>query len=125
MAEWFLPFAPPQQPLQEPQKQEVEYEEEEEVEYDPARFLVCSHCRCPIEYGEQCMEFLPGLSGVGEKSGRPVVVDGENLDHEHAVLHIGCIYDYVFCVEESLAYQDEDDVKYCAACSSKLDGDEG
>ena len=69
------------------------------------------------------MEFIPGVSGFGTKSGRPMVIDTEHPDFEKAVLHIGCIYDYVFEVEETLEYQDEP--RYCAGCEAKLSGEDG
>lgn len=70
------------------------------------------------------MEFMPGVSGFGAKSGRPSVVDCAEPDFERAVLHIGCIYDYVFQIEETLAYQD-DEPQFCAGCEAKLSGEDG
>ena len=123
MADWNLPFAPPQQMV----VQQEEFEEEEVPEYDPRHFLVCTQCKEPITHGEQCMEFMPGVSGFGQKSGLPMVVDVEDPDHERAILHIDCIYDYVFGIEEEVSQMrredlNEDEPRFCAACDAKLDG---
>lgn len=121
MAEWNLPFAPPQQM----EMQQEEYEEE--PKYDPKYFLLCTQCKEPITNGEECMEFAPGVSGFGEKSGLPTVIDVANTDHERATLHIDCIYDYVFGIEEEVSQMrreelDAEDPRFCSACDAKLDG---
>lgn len=124
MAEWKYAVGPPQVVEEVVARTPVPRTEFVRREWDKSAFLLCSHCREPIEHGEQCMEFIPGVSGFGAKSGRPSIVDTPFPDYEHAVLHIGCIYDYVFEIEESLAYQ-EDEPKYCAGCEAKLSGDDG
>ena len=108
MAEWNLPFAPPPQYAQEAAAPARE----------PAHLpkLICSQCQFPIEPGEDCMQFIPGKSGFGEKSGRPMVIESKSEDsfYEEATLHIECIYEYVFSGREP---------QYCAACDAQLDGD--
>jgi hypothetical protein len=115
-----MPFVPPQ-----PQAEEAVTREPVRIEreWDPSTFLLCSHCGDPIKHGDQCIEILPGESGFGAKSGRPTVVDCAQSDFERAVLHVGCVYDYVFNVEETLAYEDEP--RFCAGCEAKLDGEDG
>lgn len=112
MAEWNLPFAPPQQMF--------ELREEEEAdsgEYNPEIFLVCSQCNKPIKQGQECMEMVPGVSGFGSKSGRPAAVNAEDLNHDYAVLHIKCIYNWVFGIEEA------NEVQFCAACEAELEAE--
>lgn len=120
MAEWNLPFAPPRQQAEET----VSRQSVVRREWDERSFLICTHCRTPIDHGEQCMEFLPGVSGFGSKSGRPMAVDSAQPDFERAVLHIGCIYDYVFEIEQMIEYRD-DEPRFCSGCEAKLSGDDG
>jgi len=120
MAEWHLPFAPPQHQAEEAVAEAPVVKRE----WDPNYFLLCSHCEKPITQGAPGMEFTPGKSGFGARSGRPMLVDDEHSDYEKAVLHIGCIYDYVFNIEETMAYADEEP-QFCAGCEARLSGDEG
>lgn len=121
MAEWYMPYAQPQ-PAQEavstPRPIAVKRE------FDPRNFLICSQCKKPIDQNEECMEFMPGVSGFGAKSGRPAVVDCEDPRFERAVLHIECIYDYVFEVEESLSYREGflEEIEVCGLCGEVLQG---
>jgi hypothetical protein len=125
MAEWFMPQYPPR-----PAEEAVHETRQPQVqrEYDPNNFLVCSQCQLPIEQGEQCMEFFPGTSGRGQKSGRPMVVEDAEPEFDPAVLHIECIYDYVFEIDDYLSRSrrgEDDDAMYCAGCEAKLSGDDG
>jgi len=119
MAEWFLPGTAPQ-PAQEAVR-EVEFVERE---WDPSRFLVCTHCNKPISKDRPGMDFTPGKSGFGEKSGRPMLVHDPDSKYQPATLHIKCIYNYVFGIEEQEEYYD-DEPQFCAACDAQISGDEG
>lgn len=121
MAEWFMPYAQPQsaqEAVSTPRPIAVKRE------FDPRNFLICSECKKPIDQNEECMEFMPGVSGYGAKSGRPAVVDCEDPSFERAVLHIECIYDYVFGLEESLSYRDGymEEIEVCGLCGEVLHG---
>ena len=117
MAEWFMPYATPQ-----PIAQEAAAPVQVVVprEWDPNNFLICSHCGEPINHGEEGMELTPGVAGFGSRSGRPMFLDVEDPSFEHADLHIGCIYDYVFQVEEPLSYQEEEDSVVCHLCGENI-----
>jgi len=120
MAEWFFPGTAPQ-PAQEavtPQYRQYQQVAQPQA-YGPP--LICSHCSRPIKQGESCMAFNPGISGFGLKSGKPMVVDTDDPDYESADLHIGCIYDYVFGLEETMDYL-EDDIELCHQCGEGLEG---
>lgn len=117
MAEWHLPFDPPPQ-----QAEEAVAEVQVKREWDPNRFLLCTHCCEPIHQGKPGMDFVPGVAGFGPKSGRPMIIETGNPEYEHATLHITCIYDYVFELEEQLSYVDEV-VIWCNVCGEGLVGE--
>lgn len=119
MAEWRMPFAPPQHYQAEETVAEVQVVKRE---WDPNHFLLCTHCELPITHGKPGMSFEPGVSGWGSKSGRPMLVWAEDMEHERADLHIDCIYDYVFNLEETRAYADEE-IVLCHLCGDPLVGE--
>lgn len=122
MAEWYMPVPPPQY------AEEVVAKAPEPIrEWDPNHFLICTFCRKPIEHGEEGIDIVPGVSGFGPKSGKPMLVDVTDPLHQPATLHYECVTPYLLHPELSdedyYDYEEEEEVKYCAACDAKLDGD--
>ena len=98
MAEWFMPATLPQ-----PDEVQTGY------------CLLCTYCGEPIEQGQQGVDILPGVAGVGTKSGRPMLVHAEGLEHHAATLHYECVTPYVLGEDEEACF--------CAGCDAKLNGD--
>jgi hypothetical protein len=113
MAEWNLPFAPPQFYAEEaaaPRREPVVIQE-----------LLCTYCQLPIVVGDLCLHMTPGVSGFGAKSGRPMVIeDPDDNGDEEASLHYGCVIDYVLNNDPG-----DEEPQFCAACDAQLNGRSG
>jgi hypothetical protein len=86
--------------------------------------LECDNCGQPFYEGEPAVELFLGAVGVGEKSGRPMVVDDPTVEHPEIVrtwiVHPQCVVE----MTEHAICDWGDDAKLCANCEQKLTGDE-
>ena len=86
-------------------------------DFDIDLSLFCDMCGEEIEFGDEAIEIFMGVSGYGQKSRRPMVVESKVFDHPLASLHPWCVA--AFARRHIMDEQLGDEV-YCSACESKL-----
>lgn len=80
----------------------------------------CGYCDEEIQPGERCIDYFRGVIGRSEKTGRLMVVADKYDPEEPAIFHEEC---HALWKNESLQDEEEELMKFCAGCGSKLNGD--
>lgn len=96
----------------------------------PDTMLICDACGEEIVFGDVACALVRGRSGVGPKSGQPMVVDDASVEYPVANLHPGCVAEFSLKTDESQNLSDETigelqealiGEALCAACGVNLD----
>lgn len=123
---FFPTYTAPQQQFQQPQVAQPVI--------PTGEVLICDFCEQPIVDGEEALNGLYGVGGVGQNTGRPMVVPSKDVPKGEFDLHLMClpaflmenlpeIVEEIKDMEYELQEYEEPEEQFCAACDARLNGD--
>lgn len=100
----------------------------------PPGTLLCDSCNDKIKQGEEGLGCLYGKGGVGESSGRQMIVSSADIPNGAFDVHYNCLPEFIIehlpeiasqiyeLMAERMAGEVELEERFCDNCDSKLDG---
>lgn len=130
-------FQPQQFQQQQPQQtnhfgQPIEHDPVHKVVHPPGT-LICDFCEDKINPGDEGLGCLYGKGGIGEQSGRQMIVPSKDIPNGIFDVHYNCLPDFIIehlpdvasqvyeLMAERMAGEVETEDLFCANCDEKLD----